>query len=97
MRLGACVHLSSVPARLLHANPSFPNPKQVNDFGCDNQCFSGKTWDVCAVCGGNGGSCVMTKPSAAPPLSRRLAAALLLLAALICAVAALQERHLVSS
>uniref|UniRef100_A0A8D3ED33 Uncharacterized protein n=1 Tax=Scophthalmus maximus TaxID=52904 RepID=A0A8D3ED33_SCOMX len=32
-------------------------------FGCDGVLHSGKAWDVCAVCGGNGSSCSLTSDS----------------------------------
>uniref|UniRef100_A0A3Q2NP72 ADAM metallopeptidase with thrombospondin type 1 motif, 13 n=1 Tax=Fundulus heteroclitus TaxID=8078 RepID=A0A3Q2NP72_FUNHE len=32
-------------------------------FGCDGVLHSGKVWDVCGVCGGDGSSCVLTSDS----------------------------------
>ncbi|XP_019949577.2 A disintegrin and metalloproteinase with thrombospondin motifs 13 [Paralichthys olivaceus] len=32
-------------------------------FGCDGALHSGKVWDVCGVCGGNGSSCTLTLDS----------------------------------
>jgi hypothetical protein len=41
----------------------------LSDMGCgsknQSRCFSGKTWDICNTCGGDGGTCVETRPSAA--------------------------------
>ncbi|XP_038143509.1 A disintegrin and metalloproteinase with thrombospondin motifs 13 isoform X3 [Cyprinodon tularosa] len=32
-------------------------------FGCDGVLHSGKAWDVCGVCGGNGSTCILTSDS----------------------------------
>ena len=32
-------------------------------FGCDGVLHSGKVWDECGVCGGNGSSCTLTSDS----------------------------------
>ena len=41
----------------------------LSDMGCgsknQSRCFSGKTWDICNTCGGDGGTCVQTRPSTA--------------------------------
>jgi len=59
----------------------------MSDMGCgsknQSRCFSGKTWDICNTCGGDGGTCVQTRPSPALRVSARwdgmaLAAALIL-------------------
>jgi len=44
----------------------------LSDMGCaqanQSRCFSGKTWDICSTCGGDGGTCVQTRPSPASRL-----------------------------
>ena len=41
----------------------------LSDMGCgsknQSRCFSGKTWDICNTCGGDGGTCVQTRPASA--------------------------------
>ena len=59
----------------------------LSDMGCGSsnltRCFSGKTWDVCNVCGGDGGTCVASRPSDAtsrePPTATSLALTLTIL------------------
>ena len=51
----------------------------LSDMGCGStlsvqsgsnhsRCFSGKTWDICNTCGGDGGTCVETRPSSSSRL-----------------------------
>lgn len=47
----------------------------LSDMGCakanQSRCFSGKTWDVCNTCGGDGGTCVLSRPSSASRIGAR--------------------------
>ena len=50
----------------------------LSDMGCakanQSRCFSGKTWDVCNTCGGDGGTCVQSRPSSASRIGAKRSA-----------------------
>ena len=60
----------------------------LSDMGCStsnqSRCFSGKTWDICNTCGGDGGTCLQPVPSAASRHAPRTS-----LLAFVCACALL--------
>ena len=83
---------AGVPAGTPGSTPSLPDSAgeccYLSDMGCASpaRCWSGKTLDQCGTCGGDGGTCIEVRPSAAPRTRPAPALLAALLAALLLAL-----------